>query len=105
MVGGARRSAPSTPKKEAQAALTELLAAHQTGTYVEPSKTPQREFVVGWLDGWRTRAARSYRRRGRPMPVPGRADYSSISRTPDPVTANIQAPFGRSSASVLIRTQ
>jgi hypothetical protein len=32
-----------------QAALTELLAAHQTGTFVAPSRMPLRDFVEPWL--------------------------------------------------------
>ncbi len=49
--GGRRRQAKRSfrTKKEAQAALTELLAAHQTGTFVAPSRTPVREFVGPWL--------------------------------------------------------
>jgi integrase len=38
-------------KKEAKAALTELLAAHQAGRFVEPSRTTVRDFAAGWLDG------------------------------------------------------
>jgi len=49
--GGRRRQAKRSfrTKKEAQAALTELLAAHQTGTFVAPSRMPLREFVDPWL--------------------------------------------------------
>ncbi len=49
--GGRRRQAKRSfrTKKEAQAALTELLAAHQSGTFVAPSRTPVREFVGPWL--------------------------------------------------------
>jgi integrase len=51
--GGRRRqSKRSFPtKKQAQAALTELLAAHQSGTFVAPSRTTLAEFVEPWLDG------------------------------------------------------
>jgi len=49
--GGRRRQAKRSfrTKKEAQAALTELLAAHQSGTFVAPSRTLVREFVGPWL--------------------------------------------------------
>ena len=49
--GGKRRQSKRSfrTKKEAQAALTELLAAHQTGTFVAPSRMPLREFVEPWL--------------------------------------------------------
>jgi integrase len=51
--GGKRRQAKRSfrTKKEAQAALTELLAAHQSGTFVAPSRMPIREFVEPWLAG------------------------------------------------------
>jgi integrase len=51
--GGRRRQAKRSfrTKKEAQAALTEVLAAHQAGTFVAPSRTPLREFVEPWLAG------------------------------------------------------
>jgi hypothetical protein len=51
--GGRRRqSKRSFPtKKLAQAALTELLAAHQSGTFVAPNRTTLAEFVELWLDG------------------------------------------------------
>jgi len=51
--GGRRRQAKRSfrTKKEAQAALTELLAAHQTGTFVAPNRMPLREFVEPWLAG------------------------------------------------------
>jgi integrase len=50
---GRRRQAKRSfrTKKEAQAALTELLAAHQTGTFVAPNRMPLREFVEPWLSG------------------------------------------------------
>lgn len=38
-------------KKEAQAALVELLGAHQAGRFVDPSKTLLRDFAIRWLDG------------------------------------------------------
>lgn len=38
-------------KKEAQSSLTELLAAHQAGTFVAPSRMPIRAFVEPWLAG------------------------------------------------------
>jgi len=49
--GGRRRQVKRSfrTKKEAQAALTELLAAHQSGTFVAPSRTLVREFVGPWL--------------------------------------------------------
>jgi integrase len=49
--GGKRRQLKRSfrTKKEAQAALTELLAAHQTGTFVAPSRMPLRDFVEPWL--------------------------------------------------------
>lgn len=49
--GGRRRQAKRSfrTKKEAQAALTELLAAHQAGAFVAPCRTPVREFVGPWL--------------------------------------------------------
>lgn len=49
--GGKRRQSKRSfrTKKEAQAALTELLAAHQTGTFVAPSRMPLRDFVEPWL--------------------------------------------------------
>ena len=51
--GGKRRQAKRSfrTKKAAQAALTELLAAHQTGTFVAPSRMVLRDFVEPWLDG------------------------------------------------------
>jgi integrase len=50
---GRRRQAKRSfrTKKEAQAALTELLAAHQTGTFVAPNRMPLRQFVEPWLAG------------------------------------------------------
>lgn len=49
--GGKRRQSKRSfrTKKEAQAALTELLAAHQTGTFVARSRMPLRDFVEPWL--------------------------------------------------------
>lgn len=38
-------------KKDAQASLVELLAAHQTGRFVESSKLTLRNFADAWLDG------------------------------------------------------
>ena len=51
--GGKRRQAKRSfrTKKEAQAALTELLAAHQSGTFVAPSRMPIRDFIEPWLAG------------------------------------------------------
>jgi integrase len=51
--GGRRRQFKRSfrTKKQAQAALTELLAAHQSGTFVAPSRMPLREFVEPWLAG------------------------------------------------------
>ena len=51
--GGRRRQAKRSfrTKKEAQAALTEVLAAHQAGTFVAPSRMPLREFIEPWLAG------------------------------------------------------
>ncbi len=51
--GGKRRQAKRSfrTKKAAQAALTELLAAHQTGTFVAPNRMVLRDFVDPWLDG------------------------------------------------------
>jgi integrase len=50
---GRRRQAKRSfrTKKEAQAALTELLAAHQAGTFVAPNRVSLREFVEPWLAG------------------------------------------------------
>jgi hypothetical protein len=66
--GGKRRQSKRTfrTKKEAQAALTELLAAHQSGTFVAPSRMPIREFVEPWLarlenQGRRPTTLRGYR--------------------------------------------
>ena len=51
--GGKRRQSKRSfrTKKEAQAALTELLAAHQSGTFVAPSRMPISEFIEPWLAG------------------------------------------------------
>ena len=51
--GGKRRQRKRSfrTKKEAQAALTELLAAHQTGTFVAPDRTTVRQFFDPWIDG------------------------------------------------------
>ncbi len=51
--GGKRRQAKRSfrTKKEAQAALTELLAAHQSGTFVAPSRMPIRDYIEPWLAG------------------------------------------------------
>jgi integrase len=51
--GGKRRQAKRSfdTKKQAQAALTELLAAHQSGTFVAPSRLTLAEFVEPWLAG------------------------------------------------------
>ena len=51
--GGRRRQSKRSfrTKKEAQTALTGLLAAHHTGTFVAPSRMPLREFFGPWLDG------------------------------------------------------
>jgi integrase len=38
-------------KKEAQAAMAEMLAAHRAGTFVEPSKVTLGEYADVWLDG------------------------------------------------------
>ena len=38
-------------KKDAQAALVEMLAAHQSGTFVESSRLTVRDYADGWLDG------------------------------------------------------
>ncbi|MDW3216245.1 MAG: tyrosine-type recombinase/integrase [Ilumatobacteraceae bacterium] len=67
--GGKRRQSKRSfrTKKEAQAALTELLAAHQTGTFVAPSRMPLRDFVEPWLaalenQGRKPTTLRGYRR-------------------------------------------
>jgi hypothetical protein len=51
--GGRRRQSKRTfpTKKQALAALTELIAAHQSGTFVAPSRTTLSELVGPWLDG------------------------------------------------------
>jgi hypothetical protein len=49
------------PGAQAQAALTELLSAHQTGTFVAPDRTTLGEFFEPWLDGL-TNQGRSPRR-------------------------------------------
>ncbi len=51
--GGKRRQQKRSfhTKKEAQSALTELLAAHQTGTFVAPDRTTLRQFFDPWIDG------------------------------------------------------
>jgi len=51
--GGKRRQAKRSfdTKKRAQAALTELLAAHQTGTFVAPNRLTIAEYMEPWLDG------------------------------------------------------
>lgn len=38
-------------KREAKAALAELLQAHETDTFVEPTKTTLRAYAAVWLDG------------------------------------------------------
>ncbi len=49
--GGKRRQAKRSfdTKKQAQAALTELLAAHQSGTVVAPNRPTLAEFLEPWL--------------------------------------------------------
>ncbi len=51
--GGRRRQSKRSfrTKKEAQAALSELLAAHQSGTFVAPSRLLLRDFVGPWMAG------------------------------------------------------
>jgi len=51
--GGKRRQAKRSfdTKKQAQAALTELVAAHQSGTFVAPNRLTLAEFVEPWLAG------------------------------------------------------
>ena len=51
-------------KKEAHAALTELLAAHQSGTFVAPSRMPISEFVEPWLAGLENQGRRPTTLRG-----------------------------------------
>ena len=50
---GKRRQMKRTfrTKKDAQTSLVELLAAHQTGRFVESSKLTVRSFAESWLDG------------------------------------------------------
>lgn len=64
--GGKRRQSKRSfrTKKEAQAALTELLAAHQSGTFVAPSRMPIREFVEPWLAGLENQGRRPTTLRG-----------------------------------------
>jgi integrase len=51
--GGKRRQSKRSfaTKKLAQSALTELLATHQSGTFVAPNRVTLAEFVVPWLAG------------------------------------------------------
>ena len=64
--GGQRRQAKRSfrTKKEAQASLTELLAAHQTGTFVAPSRMPLRDFVEPWLAGLQNQGRKATTLRG-----------------------------------------
>jgi integrase len=64
--GGRRRQAKRSfrTKKQAQAALTELLAAHQSGTFVAPSRMQLREFVGPWLAGLQNQGRRPSTLRG-----------------------------------------
>lgn len=64
--GGKRRQSKRTfrTKKEAQSALTELLAAHQSGTFVAPSRMPISEFVEPWLAGLENQGRRPTTLRG-----------------------------------------
>lgn len=64
--GGKRRQSKRSfrTKKEAQAALTELLASHQSGTFVAPSRMPLSEFVEPWLAGLENQGRRPTTLRG-----------------------------------------
>jgi Phage integrase, N-terminal SAM-like domain len=64
--GGRRRQAKRAfrTKKEAQTSLTEILAAHQSGTFVAPSRMPLREFVDPWLSGLENQGRRQTTLRG-----------------------------------------
>ena len=64
--GGQRRQAKRSfrTKKDAQAALTDVLAAHQAGTFVAPSRMPLREFVEPWLAGLENQGRKATTLRG-----------------------------------------
>ena len=51
--GAKRRQAKKSfdTKKEAQSALTTMLAAHQTGSFAVPSRRTVADLVEPWLDG------------------------------------------------------
>jgi integrase len=51
--GGRRRQSKRAfrTKKEAQTSLTELLASHQTGSFVAPNRVTLLDFTPPWLDG------------------------------------------------------
>ena len=86
--GGKRRQSKRSfrTKKEAQAALTELLAAHQTGTFVAPSRMPLRDFVEPWLAALANQGRKPTTLHGR-SPQPGlrlRPHRLNSSRQPTP---------------------
>ncbi len=81
--GGKRRQTKRSfdTKKQAQAALTELLSAHQTGTFVAPSRLTLSEFVEPWLaslenQGRKPTTMRGYRGAHRRHVIP------ALGRTP-----------------------
>ena len=63
---GRRRQAKRAfrTKKAAQAALVEMLAAHQTGTFVEPSKTTLADYAGSWLEGLAVQGRKATTMRG-----------------------------------------
>ena len=73
--GGRRRQAKRSfrTKKQAQAALTELLAAHQSRTFVAPSRMQLREFVEPWLAGLQNQGRKPTERMAFASPGLGRA--------------------------------
>ena len=64
--GGRRRQAKRSfaSKKEAQNELTRLLASHQSGTFVAPSRMTVSEFVDPWLSGLQNSGLRHTTLRG-----------------------------------------
>lgn len=81
--GGRRRQAKRSfrTKKEAQAALTEQLAAHQTGSFVVPSRMPLRNFVEPWfagltIQGRKRTTLHGYRKTLNAYVLPGLGDVS-----------------------------
>ena len=80
--GGKRRQAKRSfdTRKRAQAALTELLAAHQSGTFVAPSRLTLAEFVEPWLAGLANQGRK---------PTTLRGDRGSIGRHVQPALGSV----------------